>query len=83
MVQGSFPADHFARMFWKVRGFSGTGAECFTALGLNPRLFPWEGLFMAAAVSAVAVLTWCSATADQCAQGTQTPCDAGVAALLV
>lgn len=70
-------------MSWKARGFTGTGADCFTALGLSPRQFPWECLFMAVAVGAVAVLTWCCAAADQCAQGTQAHCDAGVAALLV
>lgn len=77
---GIIPSTPFARTFWKARGFTGTGADCSTALGLSPRHFPWECLFMAAAVSAV--LTWCCATADHCAQGTQAPCDARVAALL-
>lgn len=58
---GIIPSRRLAKMFWKARGFTGTGADCFRALGLGPRQFPWDCLFMAAAVS-VAVITWCCAT---------------------
>lgn len=64
---GIIPSRQLARMFWGVRGFTGIGASCFTALGLSPRQFPWDYLFMAAAVRAVAVLMWCCViTADKC-----------------
>lgn len=79
---GTVPSRPLASLFWKARGFNGTGADCFMAVGLSPRQFSWVYLFITIGVTAVALLMWCCATADQRAKVTQAQCDAGVATLL-
>lgn len=82
-VPGTVPGRPLASLFWKARGFNGTGAECFMEVGLSPRWFSWARLFIRVDVTAVAVLRWCCAVADQHAKVTQAQCSAGVFTLLV
>lgn len=70
-------------MFWKARGFNGTGADCFMAVGFSPRQFSWACLFITIDVTAAAMLTWCCAMVDQHAKITQAQQDTGVATLLM